>query len=62
LGRCDHAPAISLNDDIFTGVTASVAEQLTRAALRGELLQDLHHDSRIGWDSCSYWNGGRNKE
>ncbi|HEX4538084.1 MAG TPA: NADH-ubiquinone oxidoreductase-F iron-sulfur binding region domain-containing protein [Candidatus Acidoferrum sp.] len=45
LGRCDHAPAISLNDYIFTGVTASVAEQLTRAALRGEPLQDLHHDS-----------------
>jgi NADH:ubiquinone oxidoreductase subunit F (NADH-binding)/NADH:ubiquinone oxidoreductase subunit E len=45
LGRCDHTPAISLNDYIFTGVTASVAEQLTRAALRGELLQDLHHDS-----------------
>ncbi|HXM91169.1 MAG TPA: NAD(P)H-dependent oxidoreductase subunit E, partial [Candidatus Dormibacteraeota bacterium] len=45
LGRCDHAPAISLNDYIFTGVTASMAEQLTRAALRGELLQDLHHAS-----------------
>jgi hypothetical protein len=45
IGRCDHAPAISLNDYIFTGVTASVAEQLTRAALRGELLQDLHHGS-----------------
>jgi NADH:ubiquinone oxidoreductase subunit F (NADH-binding)/NADH:ubiquinone oxidoreductase subunit E len=43
LGRCDHAPAISLNDYIFTGVTASLAEQLTRAALRGELLPDLHH-------------------
>ena len=45
LGRCDHAPAISLNDYIFTGVTASMAEQLTRATLRGELLQDLHHAS-----------------
>jgi NADH:ubiquinone oxidoreductase subunit F (NADH-binding)/NADH:ubiquinone oxidoreductase subunit E len=45
LGRCDHAPAISLNDYIFTGVTAVAAEQLTRAALRGERLQDLHHAS-----------------
>jgi NADH:ubiquinone oxidoreductase subunit F (NADH-binding)/NADH:ubiquinone oxidoreductase subunit E len=45
LGRCDHAPAISLNDAIFTSVTASMAEQLTRAALRGDLLQDLHHAS-----------------
>src|ERR1700730_19140262 len=45
LGRCDHPPAISLNDYIFTGVTAPVAEELTRVALRGERLQDLHHDS-----------------
>jgi NADH:ubiquinone oxidoreductase subunit F (NADH-binding)/NADH:ubiquinone oxidoreductase subunit E len=45
LGRCDHAPAISLNDHIFTGITPSVAEQLTRAVLRGELLQEPHHTS-----------------
>jgi formate dehydrogenase beta subunit len=46
LGRCDHAPAISLNGDIFTGATLDVAEQLTRAAIRGELSQEQHHASR----------------
>jgi len=46
LGRCDHAPAISLNDQIFTGVTASVAEQLTRDVLRGELLHERNHTSQ----------------
>jgi NADH:ubiquinone oxidoreductase subunit F (NADH-binding)/NADH:ubiquinone oxidoreductase subunit E len=43
LGRCDHAPAISLNDHIFTAVTAGVAEQLTRAVIRGEVLGEPHH-------------------
>jgi NADH:ubiquinone oxidoreductase subunit F (NADH-binding)/NADH:ubiquinone oxidoreductase subunit E len=46
LGRCDYAPAISLNDHIFMGVTASVAEQLARALLRGEALQESHHASQ----------------
>jgi formate dehydrogenase beta subunit len=43
LGRCDHAPAISLNDHIFTSVTAGAAEQLTRAVIRGEQLAEPHH-------------------
>jgi formate dehydrogenase beta subunit len=43
LGRCDQAPAISLNDHIFTNVTASVAEQLTRAVIRGEPLEEPRH-------------------
>jgi NADH:ubiquinone oxidoreductase subunit F (NADH-binding)/NADH:ubiquinone oxidoreductase subunit E len=46
LGRCDHAPAISLNEQIFTDVTASVAEQLTRDVLRGELLHERNHTSQ----------------
>jgi NADH:ubiquinone oxidoreductase subunit F (NADH-binding)/NADH:ubiquinone oxidoreductase subunit E len=45
LGRCDHAPAISLNDHIFTSVTAGAAEQLTRAVIRGEHLAEAHHAS-----------------
>jgi NADH:ubiquinone oxidoreductase subunit F (NADH-binding)/NADH:ubiquinone oxidoreductase subunit E len=36
LGRCDHAPAVSINDQIFTDVTAAQAEQTARAAIRGE--------------------------
>jgi formate dehydrogenase beta subunit len=42
LGRCDHAPAIAVNDHIFTGVNAEHAESLVRAALRGEELHDGH--------------------
>src|SRR6266852_5265263 len=30
LGRCDHAPAISINDCIFTDVTGDRAESLVR--------------------------------
>jgi NADH:ubiquinone oxidoreductase subunit F (NADH-binding)/NADH:ubiquinone oxidoreductase subunit E len=42
LGRCDHAPAISVNDRIFADVTASHAEQLVRSAIRGETIHDEH--------------------
>jgi NADH:ubiquinone oxidoreductase subunit F (NADH-binding)/NADH:ubiquinone oxidoreductase subunit E len=41
LGRCDHAPAIAVNDHIFTDVNEDRAESLVRAALRGDELQ--HH-------------------
>ena len=36
LGRCDRAPAVSINDEIFTNVTPASAEQIARSALRGE--------------------------
>src|SRR5713101_7912615 len=42
LGRCDHAPAISINDHIFTDVSAERAESLVRAALRGEEFDEGH--------------------
>ena len=42
LGRCDHAPAISVNDQIFTDVTAAQAEQITRSAFRGESIAEPH--------------------
>jgi NADH:ubiquinone oxidoreductase subunit F (NADH-binding)/NADH:ubiquinone oxidoreductase subunit E len=42
LGRCDHAPAISINDQIFTDVTRERAEQLARSAIRGEELREPH--------------------
>ena len=48
LGRCDRAPAISLNDRIFDGVTADAAEALTRAVLRGERIHERHRDSAAG--------------
>jgi formate dehydrogenase beta subunit len=46
LGRCDHAPAISLNDHIFTAVTASTAERLTRSAMSGEHFEEPHQSPR----------------
>ena len=42
LGRCDHAPAVSINDQIFTDVTAAHAEQIARSALRGDELEEPH--------------------
>jgi NADH:ubiquinone oxidoreductase subunit F (NADH-binding)/NADH:ubiquinone oxidoreductase subunit E len=42
LGRCDQAPAIAVNDHIFTNVTADRGESLVRAAIRGEEIQDGH--------------------
>jgi len=42
IGRCDAAPAIAVNDHIFTDVTADHAEAVVRAALRGDELHDGH--------------------
>jgi NADH:ubiquinone oxidoreductase subunit F (NADH-binding) len=42
LGRCDQAPAVSINDRIFTGVTSARAEQLTRAAISGDEVHEPH--------------------
>ena len=44
LGRCDHAPAVSINDEIFTDVTAASAEQIASSALRGEEVAERHHE------------------
>jgi len=40
--RCDHAPAISINDHIFTGVTTAHAEQIARSAIRGDDIHEPH--------------------
>ena len=42
LGRCDHAPAISINDEILTEATAASAEQMARRASRGEEVAEPH--------------------
>ena len=42
LGRCDHAPAVSINDHIFTVVTADHAEQIARRAIRSEDIHEPH--------------------
>jgi NADH:ubiquinone oxidoreductase subunit F (NADH-binding)/NADH:ubiquinone oxidoreductase subunit E len=42
LGRCDHPPAVSINDQIFTDVTAESTEQIARSALRDEEVHEPH--------------------
>jgi len=42
LGRCDSAPAVSINDVIYSNVGASQVETLARAAMRGEELKEPH--------------------
>jgi len=37
LGRCDTAPALSLNDQIYSGLTPSLALEMTESALNGKL-------------------------
>ena len=36
LGRCDQAPAVSINDEIFTSVTAASVETIARSAILGK--------------------------
>ncbi|HKW36125.1 MAG TPA: NAD(P)H-dependent oxidoreductase subunit E [Candidatus Acidoferrum sp.] len=58
LGRCDHAPAVSINDEIFTDVTAASAEQIARAALRDKEVAEPHHEqSRVKCKADPYENG-----
>ncbi|MGH9742464.1 MAG: NAD(P)H-dependent oxidoreductase subunit E [Candidatus Acidiferrum sp.] len=42
LGRCDQAPAVSINDEIFTNVTAASAEAIARGAILGEEMPEVH--------------------
>ena len=42
LGRCEQAPAVSINDEIFTGMDAAEAEGLARSMMRGEEIPEPH--------------------
>src|SRR6266404_5710643 len=42
LGRCDHAPAVAINDGIFGDATPYLVESLAHAAMRGEELHERH--------------------
>ena len=42
LGRCDQAPAVSINDEIFTNMTAASAEAIARSAILGKELPEAH--------------------
>jgi NADH:ubiquinone oxidoreductase subunit F (NADH-binding)/NADH:ubiquinone oxidoreductase subunit E len=58
LGRCDHAPAVSVNDQIFTDITAAQAEQIARRAIRGEAPAEVHLDhSRVACKADPYAHG-----
>jgi NADH:ubiquinone oxidoreductase subunit F (NADH-binding)/NADH:ubiquinone oxidoreductase subunit E len=55
LGRCDLSPAVSVNDHIFTNVTAAQAEQIARSAIRGETIHEPHPEqSRVQCKSDPY--------
>lgn len=57
LGRCDHAPAVSINDQIFTDVTAAHAEQIARSAMRGDDIQEPHPEqARVACKADPYGN------
>jgi NADH:ubiquinone oxidoreductase subunit F (NADH-binding)/NADH:ubiquinone oxidoreductase subunit E len=40
LGRCDHAPAVSINDHIVTNMTAEGAERIARGVLYGQSVDE----------------------
>src|SRR5450432_504712 len=64
LGRCDQPPAVAVNDEIFTNITAEKAEELARRAMRGETIQADHpHQTRVTCASDPYSdvNGGGEK-
>ena len=58
LGRCDHAPAASINDQIFTNVTSAFAEEIARSAMRGDEIQEPHPDqARVECKADPYGDG-----
>jgi formate dehydrogenase beta subunit len=55
LGRCDQAPAIAVNDEIFAAVDAGRAEELAQQAVRGESVRAEHvHSARASCASDPY--------
>src|SRR5262249_41455356 len=58
LGRCDNAPAVAINDHIFTDVTAPHVEQIAHAAIRGEAIREPHPEfPRVQCNSDPYGEG-----
>jgi NADH:ubiquinone oxidoreductase subunit F (NADH-binding) len=58
LGRCDQAPSVAINDEIFAGVTADKTEELTRRAMRGEEPHAVHlREGRVACASDPYGDG-----
>jgi NADH:ubiquinone oxidoreductase subunit F (NADH-binding)/NADH:ubiquinone oxidoreductase subunit E len=60
LGRCDQPPAIAINDEIFTGITAQKAEELGRRAIQGETPRAEHPQyTHVACASDPYGEGER---
>ena len=58
LGRCDQAPAVAINDEIFVEVTPGRAEELARRAVRGDELRAEHpQEARVACASDPYVEG-----
>jgi formate dehydrogenase beta subunit len=58
LGRCDQAPAVAINDEVFAGVTPGKTEDLARRAIRGEELHAEHlRDGRVACACDPYGDG-----
>jgi NADH:ubiquinone oxidoreductase subunit F (NADH-binding)/NADH:ubiquinone oxidoreductase subunit E len=58
LGRCDQAPAVAINDEVFAGVTPGKTEDLARRAIRGEELHAEHQqDGRVACACDPYGDG-----
>src|SRR5439155_24078354 len=58
LGRCERAPAISINDQILTEVSAASAAQMARRALRGDEVDQPHAEqARIACKADLYGDG-----
>ncbi|MFZ0336071.1 MAG: NAD(P)H-dependent oxidoreductase subunit E [Candidatus Acidiferrales bacterium] len=45
LGQCDGAPAMCVNDQIFTHANSAIADRLIRDALAGQSLPEPEHDA-----------------
>ena len=58
LGRCDQAPAVSINDEIFTHVTPASAEAIARSAILGKPTLETHPEHpRVRCASDPYGDG-----
>ena len=60
LGQCDRAPAISINDHIYSGITDVQVEALVRSALAGQGLPEPPREhKRVPCASDPYPDGAR---
>jgi NADH:ubiquinone oxidoreductase subunit F (NADH-binding)/NADH:ubiquinone oxidoreductase subunit E len=58
LGRCDQAPAVSINDEIFTHVTPASAEAIARSAILGKPTLETHPEHPRVRCACDPYGDG----